>query len=94
MIEELNLSAELSWFSAKNGMYINGKILPFSSPADLLSFTELSLPERLSLVALMLKARFITDWKKFEDVSAKEWVIKHSGEEVFKKRSNIAALSW
>ena len=85
LIGELNLSAELSWLSAKNGIYINGKILPFSSPADLFSFSELSLRERLSLVTLLLKSRFITDWKKLEDLSAKEWVIKQSGEQVFRK---------
>ena len=85
LIEELNLSPELSWLSARNGMYINRKIVPFSSPTDLLLLKELTLPERLSLVSLLLKARFITNWKKLEDITAKEWVVKHSGEQVFRK---------
>jgi protoporphyrinogen oxidase len=85
LIEELNLSSELSWLSPRNGMYINHKILPFSSPADLFSFTELSLAERFSLGSLLLKARLITNWKKLEDVTAKEWVIKQSGEQVYRK---------
>ena len=85
LIGELNLSPELAWLSPRNGMYINGRTLPFSSPADLLLFKELTLPERLSLISLLLKARFITDWKKLEDVTAKEWVIKQAGEQVYRK---------
>ena len=85
LIGELDLSPDLSWLSPRNGMYINGRTLPFSSPGDLFSFKELSLPERLSLVSLLLKARLITDWKKLEDVTAKEWVIKQAGERVYRK---------
>ena len=85
LIEELNLSSELSWLSPRNGMYINREILPFSSPADLLLFKEFSLSERFSLISLLLKARLITNWKRLENITAKEWVIKHAGEQVYRK---------
>ena len=85
LIDELNLSSDLSWISPKNGIYINSTIYSLSSPSDLLLFKELSFAERLSLGNLLLKARLMTNWKKLESVTAREWVVKHSGENVYKK---------
>lgn len=85
LIEELNLSSELSWMSPRNGMYINRTVVPFSSPADLVSCSEFSLSERISLVRLLLKARLIKNWQKLGDVTAREWVLRHSGEGIYKK---------
>ena len=85
LIDELNLSSGLSWISPKNGIYINSRLYSLSSPSDLLLFKELSFAERLSLGNLLLKALLITNWKKLESVTAREWVVKHSGENVYKK---------
>ncbi|MCK5188325.1 MAG: FAD-dependent oxidoreductase, partial [Deltaproteobacteria bacterium] len=85
LIDELNLSSGLSWISPKNGIYINSTIYSLSSPSDLLLFKELSFAERLSLGNLLLKARLMTNWIKLESVTAREWVVKHSGENVYKK---------
>ena len=85
LIDELNLSSDLSWLSPKNGIYINNTLYSLSSPSDLLLFKELSFAERLSLGNLLLKVRLMTHWKKLERVTAREWVIRHSGENVYKK---------
>jgi protoporphyrinogen oxidase len=85
LIDELDLSSELSWISAKNGIYLNNRLYPFSSPADLFLFKELCFTDRISLGILLLKAQLIKKWGNLEDITAKEWVIKHAGRNVYQK---------
>ena len=85
LIEELELSSRLCWLSPRNGMYINRALVPFSSPADLFTCSELSPAERVSLALFLLKARLTTDWKKLDHSTAREWIIRRAGEQVYGK---------
>lgn len=83
LIEELDLSQDLSWNSPKSGIYMNGRIAPFSSPVDLIRFRELPFFHRISLGLLVLRARFIRDWKAMEPIRAREWIERHAGRRVY-----------
>lgn len=85
LIDELKLSSRLSWLSPRNGMYMNRTLVPFSSPADLFSCREFSVAERFFLALFLLKARWISNWKTLDRSTAKEWAIRHSGEQVYRK---------
>lgn len=85
LIDELGLSSQLIWIEPKNGIYINGKHYPFTSPLDLLMFKELSFIERIRMGLLVFQAKFVKDWRDLEHESAKEWIIKHAGKNVYDK---------
>lgn len=85
LIEELGLSSKLMWIEPKNGIYINKKHYPFTSPMDLLMFKELSFLERIRMGLLVFKAKFVKDWRELEHESAKDWIIKNAGKNVYDK---------
>jgi protoporphyrinogen oxidase len=83
LINELGLSPRMRWIDSQVGLFHGGKVYDFVTPLDLLRFTPLSLPNRLwaGLVSLYLQRQ--TDWQKYEDITAKEWLEKHAGKSVY-----------
>lgn len=82
-IKELGLESELKWYKPSNVIYINNTIYPFTSPMDLLMFKPLSFISRVRMGLTVLQARFIKDYHAIEDTTAREWIIKRSGEECY-----------
>ncbi|HTC19281.1 MAG TPA: NAD(P)/FAD-dependent oxidoreductase [bacterium] len=79
LVQELGLSDKLQWFTSQMGFYNGGRIYPFGTPQQLLTFKPLPLWERIwfGIVSLYLGKK--NDWKEFEEVTAAEWIKKHSG---------------
>jgi protoporphyrinogen oxidase len=70
--------------ATRTGMYYAHRFYRLSGPKDVLTFTPLSLMNRLRLGYVALAARKVRNWKSLEDYTAKEWLLKHCGEEVYK----------
>ncbi len=68
----------------RTGMYYGNRFFKLAGPLDLLRFTPLSFIGRLRLGMLTLAARRVTDWRKLEDVTARDWLIGICGEEAYK----------
>lgn len=85
LIDELNLKDRLNWFEPKNAIYIDHSIHPFTSPLDLLFFKPLSFISRIRMGIMVLTSKFIKYYSSFESITAKEWIIKRSGQEVWQK---------
>jgi protoporphyrinogen oxidase len=85
LISELGLVADLRWLIPNNSTYLNQKFYPFNTPLDLLLFKELPLIERVLMGVLVLRSRFINDWKQLERINAKDWVIKNAGKKAYEK---------
>lgn len=83
LIDELGLSKNIIWNETNTGMYYSNNFYKLSSPLDLLKFTALSFIERIRLGLLTIKARYIKDWRKLEDYTAKEWLIENAGNRVY-----------
>ena len=81
LIEELGLSAEMEWLPSKVGFFYRGRIYNFVTPIDLLRFSPLGLKNRLRLGLTSLYLRHLKDWRKLEQVTASEWIIKHAGKQ-------------
>ena len=64
-------------------MYFSNNFYKLSSPLDLLKFRALSFLDRIRLGLLTIKARYIKDWRKLEEYTAEEWLIKTSGKRVY-----------
>jgi len=83
LINELGLSPRMRWIDSQVGLFHGGQVYDFVTPLDLLRFTPLSLPNRLwaGLISLYLQRQ--TNWRKYEDITAKEWLEKHAGKSVY-----------
>lgn len=83
LINELALSPRMRWIDSQVGLFHGGQVYDFVTPLDLLRFTPLSLPNRLwaGLISLYLQRQ--TNWQKYEDITAKEWLEKHAGKSVY-----------
>lgn len=84
LITELGLSEDLMWLESKMGFYYNGVTYPFSKPMDILfKFKALSFIDRVRLGLMTVYLTKVNNWKKYEKITAKEWVIKFAGQKVY-----------
>lgn len=85
LLDELSLAHELKWYEPKNAIYLEDKIYPFTSPMDLLCFKPLRFLSRIRMGLLVLRSKFIRDYKPFEHITAKDWIIRRSGQDAYDK---------
>lgn len=85
LLEELGLSGLLKWATPANGIYTEGRLRPFTSPLDLLRFNVMPLAARIRTGLLVLKARSVSNWKDFENINAKDWLVKNAGAASYEK---------
>ena len=83
LIKELNLEDQLAWLESSVGFYVDrgdgGKIWDFATPKDLLMFKPLSLPSRLKVGIWSLILKNSKNYRKFENITAKDWLLKRMG---------------
>ena len=84
LIEELGLGHRLQWFESRVGLYHSGKVWSFSTPLDLLRFTPLSAMQRVRVGLRTVLLQRTHDWRKFEAVTARDWIIAHMGSEAYR----------
>jgi protoporphyrinogen oxidase len=84
LIEDLGCPDQVVFRPTRTGMYYANTIFRLSTPLDLLRFRALSLPNRIRLGLLALRARRVKDWRKLEHLTAREWLIGLAGPEVYK----------
>jgi len=82
-IDEFGLGDKMIWNPAKNGLYIDSRLYPFTNPVDLILFPKISLIGRLRMGFTVLGAKSIRDFSDMENISAKEWIIKKTGQSVY-----------
>ncbi len=79
LIDELGLSPKLHWIESKVGLFHGDRIWNFASPKDLLTFKPLGLLDRFRLGLVTLYLQKTKNWRKFEGVTARDWVEKRAG---------------
>jgi protoporphyrinogen oxidase len=84
LIRDIGCEDKVVYRPTRTGMYYANTIFRLSTPLDLLKFKALSLPNRIRLGLLALRARRVRDWKKLEHLTAKEWLIGLAGPEVYR----------
>ncbi|MBU4210303.1 NAD(P)/FAD-dependent oxidoreductase [Patescibacteria group bacterium] len=83
LIKELELENKLVWKDSSIGLYLNKKTYAFVSAIDLLKFEALPLIDRLRMGMVGLYLQKTTNWKKFEGVSADQWMKKMCGKKAY-----------
>jgi protoporphyrinogen oxidase len=84
LAEELGLKAELEWLPSKMGIWADGRLWEFGTPASLLRFKPMRLIDKLrfGLSTLWLQRR--KDPLPYEGVTAAEWIRRHQGERTWR----------
>lgn len=87
LIEELGIGDHLVWLDSKNDFYADGKIFSLSSPLDLLRLPVIPFIDRIrvGLVTLYLQrvSKESGKWRKFEKITAWEWLRRKVGQRAF-----------
>lgn len=85
LARELNLEDKINWYEPKNAIFLDNRLYPFTTPMDLLLFKPIGLLSRIRMGLLVLGSKYIKDYKPFENITAKEWIIKRSGRDAYDK---------
>lgn len=83
LIKELGLEDKLTWQKSSVSIYYNDEFVPFRTPVDLLKFKHLNMIDKLRLGLSTLYLQKTKNWKKFEGVTAHDWLIKHCGKKAY-----------
>ena len=83
LIEELGLIDKLKWYQDKTAMVYDKKIYSFASAVDLLRFKPLGLVDKLRLGLVKIYLEKENNWKKFEKITAVEWMKTWCGKRAF-----------
>ena len=84
LVKELGVADRVVYRPTRTGMYFANTVFRMSSPTDVLRFTPLGVLDRLRLGILALRARGVKDWRPLEDLTAKEWLVRLGGREVYR----------
>jgi protoporphyrinogen oxidase len=85
LMTELNLEKDLHWYSVRDALFAGGRNYPFSTPLDLMRFSELPFLQRLKTGLTVLKASRLRDWRSLEQMTAAEWLIENCGPKAYEK---------
>ena len=83
LIEELGLQSKLKWHKSSIGLYYDGKMYPFLGAIDLLKFGGLGLVDKFRLGLVYLWLKFDGAWKKYENITAADWMEKWAGKKAY-----------
>jgi len=83
LIDDLGLRRHLIRRETTTSSFYANKIYRLSSPADVLRFKPLSLPDRIRLGRMALRAKGINDHRPLEGQTAHEWITQHSSAAVY-----------
>lgn len=84
LIRELGLGDNIVFRETRTGLYYANTFYRLSSPLDVLKFSALAPVDRLRLGWLAVRVKGVRDWRALESLTAKEWLIKLAGPNVYR----------
>ena len=84
LMDELGIGDQLRWIDSKVGIFYDGQIYDFVTPFDLIRFKPLGLVNRIKL-GLMYLLRYVNDWQRLEQVTARDWILRYVGQDIYDK---------
>jgi protoporphyrinogen oxidase len=84
-IRRIGLTDRLRWRATRTGYYVDQQFHSLSSGLDFLRFPLLGMWSKFRLVLTILYCSRITDWRRLEQVTVEEFLVRHSGRNTFDK---------
>ena len=85
LMDELGIGDQLRWIESKVGWYYDGQIYDLVTPMDLIRFKPVNLINRIKLGLMYLYLPRVDDWKRYENISARDWILSHMGQEIYER---------
>jgi protoporphyrinogen oxidase len=83
LMDELGIGDQLRWIESKVGWYYDGQIYDLVTPFDLIRFKPVNLINRIKLGLMYLYLPQVNDWKRFEDITARDWILRYMGQQIY-----------
>jgi protoporphyrinogen oxidase len=83
LMDELGIGDQLRWIESKVGWYHEGQIYDLVTPFDLIRFKPVSLINRIKLGLMYLYLPRVDDWKRYENITARDWILRHMGRQIY-----------
>lgn len=85
LIRELGFGKDILVLNTVTSVYVNNRKFPMNSPADLITFSPLSVPERIRMGVALLYLKLIPPQIaiRLEKYTAHEWMMKYMGKKGF-----------
>jgi protoporphyrinogen oxidase len=84
LMDELGLQSSMRWSKDDNGNFYGGKTYPNSPAWRILTFSPLSILDRLRLAFAAKYLSLLKDHRPFESVTAQDWITRRMGAHVWK----------
>lgn len=85
LADELGVGDKLMWLPSNVGYYSDGRILPLNGAIDVLKLNIMPIWDRLRLGLVTAYLQKVKDWKRFESVTAHEWLQRALGKNAYNK---------
>ncbi len=85
LMDELGIGDQLRWIESKVGWFSDGEIYDLVTPMDLIRFKPVSLINRIKLGLMYLYLPRVEDWKRYEAVTARDWIMRYMGRQIYEK---------
>ncbi len=85
LMDELGIGNQLHWIESKVGWYHENQIYDLVTPMDLVRFKPVSLFNRIKLGLMYLYLPRVDDWRRYESVTARDWILRNLGQEIYEK---------
>lgn len=85
LIKESGVENKLHFTETKQGFYDSGKLYPFNTPVDLMTYPPLNIFQRFRLGLQVIYAQFEDDWHNMDKIPVEKWLMSVSGRGVYTK---------
>lgn len=85
LIENIGLGDQLNWSRAYTGYYVNKSFYSLNNAKEFLLFPLLNIWDKVRLVFTIFYGSRIKNWKRLENYTVKEWLIRMGGKKNFDK---------
>ena len=85
LMEELGMGDQMRWRTTSMGLFTDGKLHEWGNPVALLKYPGVSFISRLRYGLLAFVSTKRRSWDALETQSAREWITRWSGREVYEK---------
>lgn len=85
LIEGIGLGEDLQWRKTGTGVFVDGQMHSVSSTAEFLTFKPLSLWSKFRLGLTILYGASLNDWRKLENITVEDWLVRYSGRTTYEK---------
>lgn len=83
LARELNILDKIQWADTKLGYFIDNRLVPFTSPLDLMKFPLLGIIDKARFALAMRGLMKFKDYKELENIEARQWLIDNCGQKIY-----------